>query len=47
MIEIGFDHAKAVKALVKDADSFTAIELLPDLFGIDRVVKARRKKITS
>ena len=44
MIEIGFDHSKEVKALIKANGSFTAIEFVPDLSGIARVVKARRKK---
>ncbi|MBE9532018.1 MAG: peptide chain release factor N(5)-glutamine methyltransferase [Proteobacteria bacterium] len=44
MIEIGFDHSRAVKTLIKETGSFTAIELAPDLSGIARVVTARRKK---
>ena len=44
MIEIGFDHAKAVKALTREAGSFKAIKLVADLSGIDRVVKASLKK---
>lgn len=44
MIEIGFDHAKVVKALVKETGAFEAIKLIPDLSGIDRVIKAKRVK---
>ncbi len=44
MIEIGFDHAKAMKSLIKESGSFTARELVRDLSGIERVVTARRKK---
>ena len=44
MIEIGFDHAKVAKALIKESGSFTAIELASDLSGIERVIMARRKK---
>jgi release factor glutamine methyltransferase len=44
MIEIGFDHSKEVKALIKDCGMFNSIKLTPDLSRIDRVIKARRVK---
>ncbi len=40
MIEVGFDHAKDVKALIKETGSFKGIKHSNDLQRIARVVKA-------
>ncbi len=43
LFEIGCDQGEAVSALMKE-NGFYGIEVIPDLAGLDRVVKGRRKE---
>lgn len=41
-MEIGYDQGQAVKALLETSELYREIEILQDLAGFDRMVKARR-----
>lgn len=43
LFEIGYDQGDAVSAFLKE-NGFDEIEVIPDLAGLDRVVKGRRKE---
>ena len=42
-LEIGFDQGESVPALLRD-EGFDEIEVVRDLAGLDRVVKARKSR---
>lgn len=43
LFEIGYDQGEAVSAVMRE-NGFYEIEVIPDLAGLDRVVKGRRKE---
>jgi len=41
IVEIGYNQSYPVKRLLEESSAFKGIELFKDLFGIDRVIRAR------